>query len=325
MVITQTPFRISFLGGGTDYRPYFMENGGSVISTTIDKYCYINIRKLPPFFNHRSRVTYSQVENFNEIDEIDHPSVRECLRYLDMNDVSITHDGDLPAKTGLATSSAFTVGLLNGLHALRGEYIDSMTLSKEAIHVEQEMIKENVGVQDQLAVAHGGLNRIYFTSEGYFVRPIIISSERKQLLNDSLIMIYTGLSRFASDIAKDQIEITSQKINELKNMCSMVDDGEKILTSNCDINDFGRLLHESWQIKRSLTKSISNDNIDEIYQTAMKNGAIGGKLLGAGGGGFVLLYVEPEKQDKVKHSLSNLLHVPFNFENNGSRVLYYRK
>ena len=178
MIITQTPFRISFLGGGTDYRPYFMEYGGSVLSTTIDKYCYITIRKLPPFFNHRSRVAYSKVESFSEIDKINHPSVRECLRFLKMNDVSITHDGDLPARTGLGTSSSFTVGLLNGLHALREEYIDSMKLSKEAIYVEQEMIKENVGVQDQIAVAYGGFNRIYFSSDDYYVRPVIISNER---------------------------------------------------------------------------------------------------------------------------------------------------
>jgi D-glycero-alpha-D-manno-heptose-7-phosphate kinase len=323
MIITQTPYRVSFLGGGTDYKPFFMEYGGSVLSTTIDKYCYISIRELPPFFEHNMIAKYSIVETKKEWDEIQHPSIRECLRYMNLKNVSISHDGDLPARAGLASSSAFTVGLLNGLHALKGEYCDKMTLAKEAIYVEQDLIRENVGVQDQIAVAMGGLNRIYFSSEGYEVRPVILSKERKKSLNDNLMLFFTGIVRFASTIAKEQIDNSKNRCKELKEMCQLVEEGEKLLTSHQSIHEFGRMLDYTWKLKRSLSTKISTDEIDCLYQKAREAGALGGKLLGAGGGGFILLYVEQEKQESVRKAMEGLIEVPFEFENKGSHTVFY--
>ncbi len=323
MIITKTPYRISFFGGGTDYRPYFEEFGGSVLSTTINRYCYLFIRTLPPFFEHSISAKYSVVETVKEVDELHHPSVRECLRYMDVDDISISHDGDLPARAGLATSSAFTVGLLNGLHALKGEYIDQLSLAKEAIHVEQDLIKENVGVQDQLAVACGGLNRICFTAEGYNVRPIIIHADRKANLSDNLMLFFTGVVRTASEIAKEQINGTKTKLNELHEMSEMVQVGEDILSSDTDLNEFGRLLNHTWELKRSLSSKITTSDIDAIYAKAIQSGAVGGKLLGAGGGGFLLFYVEKDKQENVRKALGQLLEVPFGFENDGSQVIHY--
>lgn len=323
MIITKTPYRISFFGGGTDYKPYFMKYGGSVISTSIDKYCYLSVRHLPPFFEHRFLAKYSIVEAESDVNKIKHPSIRECLRYTGLQDVSISHDGDLPARAGLGSSSAFTVGLLNGLHAMKSEYRDQLTLAKEAIHVEQDMIQENVGVQDQIAVAVGGLNRIYFNEEGYSVKPIIISSNRKKNLEKNLLLFFTGIVRFASDIAKSQVENTENKIYELKEISDLVADGEKILSSSGNLNEFGRLLDYTWKIKKSLTEKISNSKIDGIYQRAVNSGALGGKILGAGGGGFMLFYVEPDKQENVRKELNELLEVPFEFENEGSRIIHY--
>lgn len=324
MVITQTPFRMSFLGGGTDYRPYFEEYGGSVISTTFDKYCYLTVRNTPPFFDYRSKFIYSKIEKFNEYSEIEHPAVRECLKDLNMNDVHLVYDADLPARSGLGSSSSFAVSLYHSLHTLRGEYVDKMTLAKEAIRLEYDLLKETVGVQDQLAAAFGGLNRMTFTADGYDVRPIIMKSERKKDLNNHLMLFFTGFVRFASEIAQDQVKNTKDKLIELHEMKKLVDDGEKILINNCDLNDFGRLLDYTWKLKRSLTTKISNDSIDEIYENAKKSGALGGKLLGAGGGGFMLLYVEPDKQSDVRKVLDNLLEIPFEFENYGSRVMYFK-
>ena len=323
MIITKTPYRISFLGGGTDYKPYFMEYGGSAISTTIDKYCYLFVRELPPFFDHKIIAKYSIVEKENVIDNVKHPAIRECLRYAGVNDISIAHDGDLPARAGLGSSSSFTVGLLNALHALKGEYRDQLTLAKEAIHIEQDMIRENVGVQDQIAVAVGGLNRIYFNAEGYEIRPIVISAERRRTLVNNLMLFFTGLVRFASDIAKSQIENTNQKLKELHEMSQLVDEGERILSSEADMGEFGKLLDHTWKIKKTLTEKISTPVIDDIYQRAMKAGATGGKILGAGGGGFIMFYVEPDKQENVRKELKELLEVPFNFEKDGSRVIHY--
>lgn len=321
MIISQTPYRISFFGGGTDYRPYFMEYGGSVLSTTINRYCYITLRKLPPFFEHKSRLSYSKIELFSNIDELEHPSVRECLRYTGCNRVSITHDGDLPARAGLGTSSTFTVGMLNALHALKGEYVDPLTLACEAIHVEQDMIQENVGVQDQLAAAIGGLNRLYFSAEGYDYRPIILSEKRKQEFNDHLMLFFTGIFRYATEVAAEQIKNTKSKLKELHEMSKMVDIGEELLCKG-DLEGFGKLLHESWLLKRGLSSKISTSDIDILYQRALKAGAIGGKLLGAGGGGFLLLFVLPEKQEAVKKELSELLYVPFEMGRLGSRIIY---
>lgn len=322
MVISQTPFRISFLGGGTDYRPYFMEHGGSVLSTTIDRYCYITLRRLPPFFDHNSRLSYSKIELFNTSDQVEHPAVRACLQFMDLRGLSITHDGDLPARAGLGTSSSFTVGLLNAMHALKGEFVDPLTLAQEAIHVEQDLIQENVGVQDQLAASIGGLNRIFFTANGYDYRPVIMPAERRRQFGDNLMLFFTGIFRYASEIASDQIQNTKSNVSDLKEMAGMVEEGEKILTGTGSLHAFGQLLHESWQLKRGLSHKISTEEIDVIYQKARQAGAQGGKLLGAGGGGFLLFYVEQEKQVYVKQALKDLLYVPFHIGQLGSRIIY---
>lgn len=323
MIITQTPFRMSFFGGGTDYRPYFEEYGGCVLSTTFDKYCYLTVRSLPPFFEHKSQFTYSKIERFNTFDEIEHPAVRECLREFQMENLHIMYDADLPARSGLGSSSSFAVGLYHALHALRGEYVDKMQLAKEAIHLEQELLKEAVGVQDQLAAAFGGLNRIDFTADGYSVKPITITKQRKKEFEDHLMLFFTGFVRFASEIATEQIKNTKIKIKELHEMKALVEEGEKILIGDQDICEFGKLLDHTWQLKRSLTNKISTNNIDEMYTRALEAGALGGKLLGAGGGGFILLFVEPEKQQNVKRALADLLHIPFRFENAGTKIMHY--
>ncbi len=322
MIITQTPFRISFFGGGTDYMPHYVKYGGCCLSTTIDKYCYLNVRELPAFFDYKSKLVYSKVETVSEYEEIQHPVIRECMRLFGLHNLSVTHDGDLPARTGLGSSSAFTVGLLNALHALRGEYVSKMELAKEAIHMEHDILKENVGVQDQMAVAIGGMNILKFTADGLTAEPVIIKKERKRLLNRQLMLFFTGINRFASEIAAVQIQNTPQKTHELQEMEKMVHLAAKVLANDGDINDFGRLLHESWQIKRSLTDRISNDKIDTLYDKALRHGALGGKLLGAGGGGFILFFVPEDRQEDVKTALAENLYVPFSFEDFGSRVLY---
>jgi D-glycero-alpha-D-manno-heptose-7-phosphate kinase len=323
MIISQTPFRISFFGGGTDYKPYYEQYGGAVLSATIDKYCYITLRTLPPFFTYKTRVSYSKLEEVNNVDEIDHPSVKACIRYMNLDSMSVIYDADLPARTGLGSSSSFTVGLLHAMHALKGEFIDKISLGKEAFHIEYDIIHENVGSQDQMAAACGGLNIMEFSADDVLVRPVVIPPERRKLLNEHLLLVYSGISRFASKVAEEQIKNTPHKTQELKQMHDMVYEGEKILVSREDITDFGRLLHESWKLKRSLTNKISSDVIDDIYSRALQYGAIGGKLLGAGGGGFILLFVSPEKKKNLIEKLS-LMHVPFEFENGGSRVIFYK-
>jgi D-glycero-alpha-D-manno-heptose-7-phosphate kinase len=323
MIISQTPFRISFFGGGTDYALYYEQHGGAVLSTTIDKYCYITVRSLPPFFTYKTSISYSKREEVNHIDEIDHPSVKACMRYMKLDSISVIYDADLPARAGLGSSSSFTVGLLNAMHAFKGEFIDKISLGKEAFHIEYDVIGENVGIQDQMAAAYGGFNIMEFSADDIVVRPVIISPERKKLLNEHLLLVYSGISRFASNIAEEQIKNTPHKLTELKQMYDMVYECEKILTGQGDIIDFGRLLNESWKLKRSLTNKISNNVIDEIYDLALQNGVIGGKLLGAGGGGFILLFIPPEKKKILIEKLS-LMHVPFEFEHSGSRVLFYK-
>lgn len=326
MIITRTPFRISFFGGGTDYPIWYKKNGGSVLSTSINKYCYITCRPLPPFFDYKYRVAYSKLETSKNTKNIEHPSVRELLNFVDLKNigVSISYDADLPARSGLGSSSAFTVGLLNALHGLKGQIRNKYQLAMDAIHVEQKLIKENVGSQDQVIAAYGGLNRIDFANGGDItVLPITISQKRLKELQDSLMIFFTGFSRNASDIAAEQIKMTLTKNNELKLMHQMVDQALEILNSNQNINKFGELLHESWQIKRQLTPKISNPAIDKIYETAIKTGATGGKLLGAGGGGFMLIFAQPKYQKKIRQKLGKLIHVPFAFENSGSRVIYY--
>ncbi len=325
MIYTKTPFRMSFFGGGTDYEPFFREHGGSVISTTFDKYSYVMVRHLPRFFDHHNQLTYSRIERTVEVDEIEHPMVRNAMKFQDMHDLSISYDADLPARSGLGSSSSFAVGLLNAFHCLKGQFISREQLAKEAIHVERELCQENGGWQDQIAVAYGGLNRIDFNENGFEVNPIIITKDRKRKLSNNLLMFFTGFSRFSSDIAAEQIKATKDKTAELLEMLKLVDEGERILTDrHADIDDFGRLLDYTWQLKRGITNKVSTVPLDEIYATAMKHGALGGKLLGAGGGGFFVFYVPEEAQPCVKKALANYLYIPFEFEDSGSKVLYYR-
>ena len=326
MIITRTPFRISFFGGGTDYPVYYREHGGAVLSTTINKYCYITCRYLPPFFDHKFRIRYTSREELQNIEEIRHPSVRECLRFMEIDEgIEIVHTGDIPAMSGIGSSSSFTVGFLNALYALQGKMATKRKLAYDAIHVEQDLIGENVGSQDQTAAAVGGFNRIEFGgSEGILVQPITIGQDKVKELESSLLFYFTRFSRFASDIAAEQIKKTPFRYEELRTMRQMVDECVDILNSNHGSSrDFGKLLHESWMLKKSLTKKISNGDIDKIYDVARQSGALGGKLCGAGGGGFMLLFVPPEFQQKVKEALKKLLLVPFRFETLGSHVAFY--
>lgn len=326
MIISRTPFRISFFGGGTDYPVFYKENGGAVLSTSINKYCYINLRYLPPFFDYKYRIRYTSREETQSISEIKHPSVRECLNFLNWDrGVEIAHNADLPAMSGLGSSSAFTIGLLNALNALKGKMITKRQLALDAIHVEQDMIKENVGSQDQTIAAFGGFNKIEFGGpEKITVHPITIAQDKLVFLQSHLMLIFTGFPRNASEIAGEQIRKTPQKEKELRAMMDMVDEAINTLNGSQDkLMDFGKLLHESWKIKRSLTQHITNTSIDEIYEAGMESGAVGGKLLGAGGGGFILFFVTPELQHNVKEKLKKLLYVPFKFENLGSQIIYY--
>lgn len=326
MIITCTPLRISFFGGGTDYPVWYRENGGCVLSTTIDKCCFITTRWLPPFFEYHSRISYSKVENVANNSDIQHPSVRACLEFLGIEDgVEILHIADLPARTGLGTSSAFTVGLLLGLYALKNQMCDKISLAEKAVFVEQELLKEAVGVQDQVSAAHGGFNRINFDNDGSIaVNRVLTDASRLAELEQHLALYFTGFARTASEVAKEQIRLTPQKRQELQAMMQMVDEAESIVTNpNRSLNEFGRLLHEGWQIKRSLTQKISNPSIDEIYEAGLSAGATGGKLLGAGGGGFMLFFVPPERRDALRARLKNLLCVPFKFSSRGSYVAMY--
>ena len=325
MLIVRTPFRISFFGGGTDYPVWYRQNGGAVLGTTIDKYCYITCRYLPPFFEHKHRIVYSLSELVQEIDEIRHPSVRETLKFMGITEgLEIHHDGDLPARTGLGSSSAFTVGLLHALYAIKGVMPTKLQLARDAIHVEQDLIKENVGSQDQTLAAFGGLKHIYFNGQDEIhVEPVVMKPGRLQSLQDHLMLFFTGFSRTASQIAGEQIKATPQKEKELNEMQLMVDAAIEILNSDEDIVRFGELLHQSWQLKRSLSDKISTPYIDYLYDTARNAGAAGGKILGAGGGGFILFFVRPEIQPKFIESLPGLLHVPFRFENSGSQIIFY--
>jgi D-glycero-alpha-D-manno-heptose-7-phosphate kinase len=326
MIITRTPFRISFFGGGTDYPAWYRENGGAVLSTTINKYCYINCRYLPPFFDTKYLIRYSVREGTKTIKEIKHPSVRACLDYTNIDKgIEMVHTSDIPARSGIGSSSSFTVGLLSSLYALKGQMISKRQLARDAIHVEQNIIRENVGSQDQVAVAFGGFNKIEFGGEkDFYVYPVTIDNIKLNVFQDHLMLFFTGFSRNASDIAKEQIKNTVNIKYELRTMQEMVDHAIEILNGDItDIKEFGKLLHESWLLKRSLTKLITTNSIDEIYDAARKAGALGGKLLGAGGGGFMLLFVPPKKQQQVKTALKDILYVPIRFDNLGSQVVLY--
>jgi len=326
MIITKTPMRISFFGGGTDYPVWYREHGGAVLSTAIDKCCYITCRFLPPFFEYHSRVSYSKVENVVANNSIEHPSVRACLQYLKIEDgVEIHHVADLPARTGLGTSSAFTVGLLLGLYALKNQMRDKHALAADAIEVEQKLLQEAVGAQDQVSAAYGGFNRISFHQDDSIeVKRILCDKARIADLNSHLALYFTGFSRIASEIAQAQIKATPKKTSELRTMLEMVDAAESIVAdANRPLSDFGHLLHESWRLKRSLTQDITNQSIDEIYEAGRSAGALGGKLLGAGGGGFMLFFVAPENRDALRQRLKNLLCVPIGFNNKGSQVIVH--
>ena len=325
MIITQTPFRISFFGGGTDYPEYYEEHGGAVLSTSFDKYCYVTVRHLPPFFDYSNQITYGIIERTNTIDEIQHPAVREAMKFMDMRELRVVYEADLPAKSGLGSSSSFAVGMLLAFYALKDKYVGKKRLADEAIYLERVLCAEAGGIQDQIAVAFGGLNRIDFNANGYVVKPLILPKERKQALNKRLMLFFTGFSRLSADIAITQKQTIKDRSSYLKEMYDMVDEAEQILVNKSfDLSKFGKMLDRAWKVKRSLTDKISNDHIDAIYERAMRAGALGGKILGAGGGGFILFYVEEEKQADVKAALSDLLYVPFEFEEGGSRILYYQ-
>lgn len=324
MIITKTPFRMSFFGGGTDMENFFRENGGAVLSTTFDKYCYVNVRHLPRFFDYSTEISYSKTERVTDIDMIQHPAIRNAMKMLDMHEIRLTYEADLPARSGLGTSSSFAVGILNAFYALKGKYADKKKLADEAIYLERELCKEAGGWQDQIAASFGGFNRINFSDEGYEVLPVIISPERKRKLNQNLMMFFTGFTRFSSDVQKANTIGKGDKTKQLKEMLLLVDEAEKVLTDRqTDLNEFGRMLDHTWKLKRQTGNAVSTSDIDLLYEKGMKAGALGGKLLGAGGGGFLVFYVEPDKQDNVKNAMDNLLHIPFQFEDGGTQVIHY--
>lgn len=296
-----------------------------MLNTTIDKYCYINCRFLPPFFGYKYRIRYSLREEKCDITQIKHPTVRECLKFMRIEQgIEMVHTSDLPARSGIGSSSAFTVGFLNALYALSGRMVGKRCLASNAIYVEQDVVGESVGSQDQVAAAFGGVNRIEFNGkENFFVQPMTLNQQRITELQNHLMFFFTGFSRTASEIAGEQIQNTAAKTAELRRMREMVDEAVNILNNGADIEAFGELLDESWRLKRSLSSRVSTDTIDTMYETALKAGAIGGKLCGAGGGGFMLLFVPPRKQRHVRKALNNLLHVPFNFETLGSQIIVY--
>ena len=326
MIISKTPFRISFFGGGTDYPEWYHENGGSVLATTIDKYCYISCRHLPPFFEHKHRIVYSKVESVKTTEEIQHPVVRAVLSNLSITDgLEIHHDADLPARSGLGSSSSFTVGLINVLNALKGLQISKQDLAKQATYIEQEVLKETVGSQDQVLAAFGGFNRIDFHPDDSFnISPVIINKDLVEQLQSHMLLFFTGLSRFSSDIARDKVSNFTNRFQELTQIREMVDEGMSILQSpSTPIMDLGKLMHESWKLKRSLSVKVSTPKIDEIYEAGIKAGATGGKVLGAGGGGFILFFAKPENHSKIRERLKSLVHVAFHFDDVGSKIVVY--
>jgi D-glycero-alpha-D-manno-heptose-7-phosphate kinase len=325
MVITRTPYRVSFFGGGTDYPAWYLKQGGVALATSIDKYCYLSVRYLPPFFEHRYRVLYSKNEVCMEVGEIQHPVVRSILQEMQFDrGLEIHHDGDLPARSGMGSSSAFTVGLLHALHALRGEMISKQQMASEAIRIEQERLQEAVGSQDQTVAAYGGFNLIRFQTSGEIVvQPVIMTKERLQNLNDHLLLFYTGQARSSSQIAARYISSLATKEKQLETYKEMVQEALELLTSNRPLKEMGHLLHEAWKLKRTLSSEVSNNEIDGFYETALNAGAYGGKLLGAGGGGFLLIFAAPETHEAIKGRLNNLIEIPFRFESSGSQVIFY--
>lgn len=325
MIITKTPFRMSFFGGGTDMESFFRNYGGAVLSTTFDKYCYVNVRHLPRFFEYSTELSYSKTERVNRIEEIEHPAIRNAMKMLDMHEIRLTYEADLPARSGLGTSSSFAVGMLNAFHCLKGKYADKKRLADEAIYLERVLCNEAGGWQDQIAASYGGFNRINFNSDGtYDVIPVIIHPERKKNLCDNLMMFFTGFTRFSSETQKINSIGYAEKIAQLKEMLDLVNEAEKILTDEkSNLDEFGILLDKTWRLKRQTGKAITTESIDELYNIGIAAGATGGKLLGAGGGGFLVFYVRPECQNAVKTAMKDLLYVPFEFEDGGTRVIHY--
>lgn len=324
MIITKTPFRMSFFGGGTDMENYFRENGGAVLSTSFDKYCYVTVRHLPRFFDYSTELSYSRIERVTDVEDINHPAVREAMKMLDMHEIRLTYEADLPARSGLGTSSSFAVGMLNAFHALKGKYADKKKLANEAIYLERVLCNEAGGWQDQIAASYGGFNRINFNADGYEVLPVIISPERKKQLNENLMMFFTGFTRFSAAVQQANNLGSRDKNSYLKEMYSLVDDAEKVLTDkNTNLDDFGRLLDHTWKLKRQTGSAVSTDSIDELYERGIQAGAIGGKLLGAGSGGFLVFYVQPEKKEAVKNTMKDLMYIPFEFETSGTQVIHY--
>lgn len=324
MIITKTPFRMSFFGGGTDMESFFCEHGGAVLSTTFDKYCYVNVRHLPRFFDYSTELSYSKTERVTNVDDIQHPAIRNAMKMLDMHEIRLTYEADLPARSGLGTSSSFAVGMLNAFYALKGKYADKKKLADEAINLERNLCQEAGGWQDQIAAAFGGFNRINFSADGYEVLPVIISPERKKQLNNNLMMFFTGFTRFSSEVQKANASGKQDKTAQLKEMLALVDDAERVLTDkNADLDDFGRMLDHTWRLKRQTGAAVSTNSIDELYSKGMAAGALGGKLLGAGGGGFLVFYVQPKYQEAVRQAMKDLMYIPFEFENGGTRVIHY--
>jgi D-glycero-alpha-D-manno-heptose-7-phosphate kinase len=325
MIISRTPYRLSFFGGGTDYPEWYLNHGGTVLATSIDKYCYIMCRNLPPFFEHKFAVRYSRIEAVKKIEDLKHPTAREVLKYLKVTQgLEINHEGDLPARSGMGSSSAFTVGLLNAVHALKGEMVSKENIAKEAIHIEQNIVKEVVGSQDQVSAAYGGLNQISFLQNGEIVvSPITISRSRIEDLNSHIMLFYTGIIRTAANVAKSYVDNIDSKKRQLRMMKDITNEAVNILGSGSDILDFGKLMHENWEIKQSLSSMVSNPEVDDMYNLALSGGALGGKLSGAGGGGFMMLFVPPEKQEKVRKKLNKLIHVPFKFDFTGTQIIFH--
>lgn len=325
MIITKTPFRMSFFGGGTDMENFFKKYGGAVLSTTFDKYCYVTVRHLPRFFDYSTELAYSKMERVTDVDDIMHPAIKNTMKMLDMHEIRLTYEADLPARSGLGTSSSFAVGMLNAFYCLKGKYADKKKLADEAIYLERELCQEAGGWQDQIAASFGGMNRIEFKKDGtYDVRPIIIHPDRKKQLNDNLLMFFTGFTRFSSEMQKANATGYAEKIKQLQQMYSLVDDAEKVLEEkHRDLDDFGRFLDTTWRLKRQTGGSITTDSIDGLYEKGISAGALGGKLLGAGGGGFLVFYVQPEKKEAVMDAMKDLLYVPFSFEDGGTQVIHY--
>ena len=322
MIITKTPYRASLMGGGTDYSAWYQEHGGAVLTGTIDKYCYLSARYMPAFLGFKYNACWSKMERVNKLEDIEHSGVRGCLQYMGIDEgFEINHAGDLPARSGLGSSSAFTVGMLHALHALKGEHVSKTQLAREAIEVEQVVLKETVGIQDQIQCAHGGFNHIEIHRDGeYTVSPVIISAERKASLESKLMLFFTGIQRHSSEIADSQVSNIERKETELKAIQNLVPRALDAVT-NGNLDDVGSLLHETWMLKRELSDKVSSDGIDRLYDSARVAGAIGGKLLGAGGGGFFLFYVPEDRQDSVRESMNGLLDIPFKFENGGSQIV----